>query len=76
MRGIALNVVSPEMVSIKQLADIVTERFPTEVTYGQPRPGDVPPSYVSAARIEEKLGWKTEVSFEEGMAELLSADRG
>ena len=76
VRGIALNVVSPEMISIKQLADMVTERFPTEVTYGQPRPGDVPPSYVSAARIEEKLGWKTEVSFEEGMAELLSADRG
>ena len=76
VRGIALNVVSPEIISIKQLADMVTERFPTDVTYGQPRPGDVPPSYVSAARIEEKLGWKTEVSFEEGMAELLSADRG
>jgi UDP-glucose 4-epimerase len=76
VRGIPLNVVSSEMVSIKQLADVVTERFPTEVTYGQPRPGDVTPSYVSAARIEEKLGWKAEVSFEEGMAELLSADRG
>ena len=76
VRGIALNVVSPEMISIKQLADMVTERFPTDVTYGQPRPGDVPPSYVSAARIEEMLGWKAEVSFEEGMAELLSADRG
>jgi nucleoside-diphosphate-sugar epimerase len=46
------------------------------VTYGQPRPGDVPPSYVSASRIEEVLGWKAEVSFEEGMEELLSADRG
>jgi UDP-glucose 4-epimerase len=75
-RGIPLNVVSPEMISIKQLADIVTERYPTEVTYGQPRPGDVPPSYVSASRIEEVLGWKAEVSFEEGMEELLSADRG
>jgi UDP-glucose 4-epimerase len=75
VRGMPLNVVSPEMISIKQLADMVTERFPTEVTYGQPRPGDVAPSYVSAARIEEVLGWKAEVSFEEGMAELLSADR-
>jgi UDP-glucose 4-epimerase len=75
-RGIPLNVVSPEMISIKQLADIVTERYPTEVTYGQPRPGDVPPSYVSASRIGEVLGWKAEVSFEEGMEELLSADRG
>ena len=33
---------SREMISIKQLAEMVTERFPTEVTYGQPRPGDVP----------------------------------
>lgn len=74
-RGMPLNVVSPEMISIKQLAELVTERFPTEVTYGQPRPGDVTPSYVSASRIEEVLGWKAEVSFEEGMEELLSADR-
>ena len=76
LRGIPLNVVSSEMISIKQLADAVTERFPTEVTYGQPRPGDVAPSYVSAALIAEVLGWKTEVTFEDGMAELLSADRG
>jgi UDP-glucose 4-epimerase len=75
-RGMPLNVVSQEMISIKQLAEMVTERFPTEVTYGQPRPGDVTPSYVSAARIEETLGWKPEVAFEEGMAELLSVDRG
>ena len=74
-RGMPLNVVSPEMISIKQLAELVTERFPTEVTYGQPRPGDVTPSYVSASRIEEVLGWEAEVSFEEGMEELLSADR-
>ncbi|HSK06674.1 MAG TPA: NAD-dependent epimerase/dehydratase family protein [Acidimicrobiia bacterium] len=75
VRGMSLNVVSPEMISIKQLADVVTERFPTEVTYGQPRPGDVAPSYVSADLIAKTLGWKAEVSFEEGMAELLSANR-
>jgi nucleoside-diphosphate-sugar epimerase len=74
-RGTPLNVVSPEMISIKQLAELVTERYPTAVTYGLPRPGDVTPSYVSAARIEESLGWKAEVMFEEGLAELLSADR-
>ena len=53
----------------------MTERYPTEVTYGQPRPGDVTPSYVSAARIAQVLGWEAEVTFEEGMAELLSVDR-
>lgn len=72
-RGVALNVVSPEMVSIKQLAELVVERYPTQVTYGQARPGDVTPSYVSAARIEEALGWAAEVTFEEGMTELFAA---
>jgi UDP-glucose 4-epimerase len=74
-RGLPLNVVSSEMISIKQLAEMVAERFPTEVTFGQPRPGDVTPSYVSASRIKEVLGWQAEVSFEDGMEELLSADR-
>lgn len=74
-RGMVLNTVAPDMTTIKQLAEIVTEHHPTEVTFGSPRPGDVPPSYVSAARIEQVLGWKSEVSFEAGMAELLAADR-
>ena len=75
-RGLALNIVSPETVSIKQLAEVVMERFPTEVTYGQARLGDVCPSYVSSARAEDVLGWSTEVDFEEGMAELLAAATG
>ena len=69
--GMPLNVVAREMVSIKQLADVVAQRFPTEVSFGDPRPGDVPPSYVSADRIEATLGWKAAVEFEDGMAELL-----
>jgi UDP-glucose 4-epimerase len=73
--GAALNVVAPEMVSIRRLAEHVVERFPTEVTFGDPRPGDVPPSYVSAQKAEDVLGWKAEVSFEDGMAELYEADR-
>ncbi len=73
VRDMALNVVSPEMVSIKQLAEMVAERYPTNITYGRPRPGDVTPAYISGALIEETLGWSAEVTFEEGMAELLAA---
>ena len=72
VRGLALNTVSREMISIKQLAEVVSARYPTEITFGEPRPGDVPPSYVSSAKIEEVLGWKAEVDFEDGMAELLA----
>lgn len=74
--GIALNIVSPDMISIRQLAEHVVQRLPTEVTFGEPRPGDVPPSYVSADKAEEVLGWKPEVVFDDGMAELFDADRG
>lgn len=75
VRGVALNTVSRDMTTIKQLAEVVTERHPTEVEFGSPRPGDVPPSYVSAERIEQTLGWRAEMSFEDGMSELLSAER-
>lgn len=73
--GMALNIVAPEMVSIRRLAEHVVDHFPTEVTFGDPRPGDVPPAYVSARKAEDVLGWKAEVSFEDGMAELYEADR-
>lgn len=71
-RGVALNTVATEMISIKQLAAVVSEKYPTEVTFGDPRPGDVPPSYVSSKLIEEVLGWRAQVTFEDGMAELLA----
>lgn len=72
VRGMALNTVSREMVSIKQLAELVSAHYPTEITFGQPRPGDVPPSYVSSELIESTLGWKAQVEFEDGMSELLA----
>jgi len=75
VQGIALNTVSSEMVTIKQLADEVVVRYPTEISFGEPRPGDVPPSYVSASRAEELLGWRAEVAFADGMAELFAAER-
>lgn len=75
IRGVALNTVARDMTTIKQLAEIVSERHPTEVTFGDPRPGDVPPSYVSADKIGQVLGWKAEMTLEAGMDELLAADR-
>ncbi|HEU4895601.1 MAG TPA: NAD-dependent epimerase/dehydratase family protein [Acidimicrobiia bacterium] len=74
-QGMALNIVAPKMITIKQLAEQVVARYPTELTFGDPRPGDVPSSYVSADRAEEVLGWKAEVAFEDGMAELFEAPR-
>ena len=71
VRGTALNTVAPETVSIKELAELVVARYPTELTFGEPRPGDVPPALVSAERIAGVLGWKAEMPFERGLSELM-----
>ena len=69
--GIALNVVAPETTSIKELAEAVVAKFPTELTFGEPRPGDVSPALVSGQRANTTLGWKAEVPFNEGLDELI-----
>lgn len=69
--GLVLNTVAPDTVSIRQLAELVVERFPTELTFGEPRPGDISPATVSSARIAETLGWAAAKSFEDGLNELI-----
>lgn len=71
IHGRVFNTVAPEVVSIKQLAETVVERLPTELTFGSPRPGDVPSAVVSSERIRVDLGWEPEVSFEDGLDELI-----
>jgi UDP-glucose 4-epimerase len=70
--GVALNVVAPETVTVRELAEMVVERFPTTLTFGEPRPGDVPPALVSAERAEQVLGWKAEMPFDRGLDELIA----
>ncbi|GBE22874.1 dTDP-glucose 4,6-dehydratase [bacterium BMS3Bbin01] len=73
VHGVALNAMSERMVTIKELAELVVRRFGTELTFGDPRPGDVPSAQVSAERIGAVLGWKAEVSFEQGLHELMES---
>lgn len=69
--GITLNTVAPETTTIKELAERVVHRYPTELVFGPPRPGDVPPALVSAKRIQEVLGWEPRMSFGAGLDELM-----
>jgi len=71
--GMALNVVASETVTIKELAESVIARHPTEVTFGSPRPGDVAPALVSAEKAKAVLGWTAEVPFEDGLDEFISS---
>ncbi len=71
VQGMALNIVAPEMISIKELADLVVDRFPTDLTFGEARPGDVPSALVSPALAEKILGWQAVTHFETGLGHLL-----
>lgn len=73
LSGEAINIVAPETVTIKELAEQVVSRFPTELTFGPSRPGDVPPAIVSAERARGLLGWTAETPFEQGLDELVAS---
>lgn len=70
--GIPINTVALETVTIRELAEKIVRRFPTELTFGEPRPGDAPPAVVSAKRAEEVLGWRSEMPFDRGLEELIA----
>lgn len=70
--GIALNVVASQTVTIKELAEAIVAHFPTEVTFGPARAGDVPSATVSPALAEAVLGWSAQVDFERGLEEFIA----
>jgi UDP-glucose 4-epimerase len=76
LRGEALNVVSAQSVSIRELAEWVSEELPTSVTFGDPRPGDVPSARVCSDKAERLLGWKARVDFREGLRSLIAWHKG
>lgn len=75
-QGVTLNVVAPDTHSIKELAEMIVRRYPTDIRFEPARPGDAPPGLVSAARAGEVLGWEARTSFEEGLDDLLDGAGG
>lgn len=71
IRGTTVNIVAPDLVSIRELAELVVARYPTDLRFGEPRPGDVPPALVSAERARSLLGWKAEMPFSRGLDDLM-----
>jgi len=72
--GEVFNIVAAETVSIRQLAEAVVARLPTEIVYKPPRAADVPVATVSSAKAERVLGWIPSVSFAAGLSDMLSQD--
>jgi len=69
--GEAYNLVAERMVTIRELAELVTTIVPTELTYGDARPGDVPSATVSSARAATDLGWAARMEFDAGLREIV-----
>ena len=65
--GIALNVGSDKHYSINQLIELLGG----ETTYVPKRPGEPDCTFADTTKIHEILGWKPEVSFQDGVAEML-----
>lgn len=70
--GEVFNIVAAETTSIRRLAELVVRRYPTELTFGDPRPGDIAPARVSSAKASDVLGWSPIVAFEEGLEDVFA----
>jgi len=66
-RSIVFNVGSGTNISIKELADLISP----EQSFGPRRKADAEITLADIDRITSCLGWKPEVSFEEGLRELM-----
>lgn len=73
--GAAYNIVSDRLVTIRELAELITREAPTELTYGEARPGDVPSATVSNAKAKRELGWEPQMDFEDGLREIVAEVR-
>jgi len=67
--GIALNVGSDNHYSVNRLVELLGGG---ELTYVPKRPGEPECTYADTSRIHDILDWQAEVSFEDGVAEMLT----
>lgn len=75
VRHEVMNVVAEETVTIRQLAEMIVAEAPTQLSFGEPRPGDISPARVSAARARELLGWEPRIPFADGLRDLIEHHR-
>jgi UDP-glucose 4-epimerase len=71
VNGEAFNIVGKEKISIKNLAEMVAEKIPTEIKHESARVGDVPSATVAFEKAGRQLKWKQEISFKEGLNRLM-----
>ncbi len=65
------NITSNELISILDLARLVTKHFPTKIESAPARAADVSPAKVTPQKAERILGWKPEIKFKDGFEKLI-----
>jgi UDP-glucose 4-epimerase len=61
------NLEGPERIEVRRVAEKVRQFFPeVEVQHTEKRPGDLRPKVVSSRKALTELGWRPEITFEEG----------
>lgn len=75
LQGEAFNTVAGEAVSIRRLAEMVIERFPTALLFEEARTGDIAPAQISAQKAQRMLGWEASMTFPDGLTDLIQSVR-
>lgn len=70
--GECFNIVSPQKITIRQLAEQVSKIVPAKISFGSSRAGDIPSAEVSSEKAMKMLGWEAIVDLEKGLGELIN----
>ena len=73
-KGEIFNVGTGEPITIKTIAEILTQKINPEkkpIITNKYRPGDIRHCYSDITKIKQKLGYKPKISFENGIEELI-----
>ena len=70
--GECFNIVSPEKISIRQLAEEISKVITVKISYSDSRKGDVPSAEVSSQKASKLLGWRPAIDFKDGIKELIN----
>ncbi len=73
VRGEVFNVVSDEEITVRQIAELVVARFPTELRFEPARAAEVPSASVGNAKIKTALNWHPQIMFKDGLDDLLDS---
>lgn len=73
LRGEVFNIVGIEQTSIRELAEMIIDTYPTNLQFKPARPGDIAPAVISSRKAQSLLGWKPIVSMREGLRELVDS---